>query len=340
MEAHLLLVRQKDTFQEQQSPTESNPEASDEEVEHTGYMMQIERGLTSQTAEALGLSTPGKAMLKSVSMGDETSRDAFKGKVRIANWEGKVLIDSGATANFVAQHIVQRLQLPTTPLPTPLQVTYGGKNKGQITMMAEVDVQLGEVKQRLAFLVIPNTIDLTLGKQWMRQHRTQTDWDNDLLLFLHDGKQYHVPPLTHVDPQQLLDRRQCATALCEEGSTWMLACVEEEEARQRQRKDWKEEWKQKYPALFCDELPPGLPPAREVEHPIGRNSWQSTANQRDLPMFSDGAGGDEEAAGKAPQGRAHSSKRVAIWGTCHFHPKENGRTPYVHRLQSIECNHG
>ena len=83
----------------------------------------------------------------------------------------KILVDSGATNNFIHPRLVKRLGLGTNPLEKPKKVwnVNGTTNKGgELTHYVDLEVKTGSEKQKMRFLITDlGDDDLILGYPWL-----------------------------------------------------------------------------------------------------------------------------------------------------------------------------
>jgi gag-polyprotein putative aspartyl protease len=94
--------------------------------------------------------------------------------------EEKVLLDSGATSNFIDHRIIKRLKLPLCPLPTPIVVRNidGTKNKaGRITHYVNLVIRQGQKEKAMKFHVTHLGDDsLILGYPWFETFNPTINW--------------------------------------------------------------------------------------------------------------------------------------------------------------------
>ena len=92
----------------------------------------------------------------------------------------KVLIDSGATANFLDRRVAKRLGFKPKKLerPVPVKNVDGTPNKdGQLTHCVHLWVQLGEKKELMLFYLTNLGEDRTiLGFPWLTAFNPKINW--------------------------------------------------------------------------------------------------------------------------------------------------------------------
>ena len=99
-----------------------------------------------------------------------------------------IMIDSGATSNFIHQSLVDRLDLPQIKkdIPIPLEVIDGTPiSSGKITHHTKpLRIQFQGHQEDLVFNIIPlGKYDAILGKPWLRFHNPRINWEEDSIVF-------------------------------------------------------------------------------------------------------------------------------------------------------------
>ena len=93
----------------------------------------------------------------------------------------KVLIDSGATANFLDRRVAKQLGFKPKKLerPVPIKNVNGTPNKdGQLTQCVHLWVQLGEKKELMLFYLTNLGEDRTiLGFLWLTTFNPKINWN-------------------------------------------------------------------------------------------------------------------------------------------------------------------
>lgn len=97
-----------------------------------------------------------------------------------------VLIDSGATHNFISPDIVEKSHIETSAHNNfTILVGMGISVKGSLICKG-VNLHLQAVKITSDFIVLePGSADIILGVQWLRTHGTcEVDWEKQILSFI------------------------------------------------------------------------------------------------------------------------------------------------------------
>ena len=102
-----------------------------------------------------------------------------------ATAEREVLIDSGATDNFICKRLLQRLQISYLPLKAPLRIwnVDGTHNQdGEITHFTDLQVHTGTDTKLLRFLLTNLGKDeVILGYPWLTAFKPTIHWKDATL---------------------------------------------------------------------------------------------------------------------------------------------------------------
>jgi hypothetical protein len=205
-----------------------------------------------------------------------TSLLKFAGKAH--NQNVSVLVDGGATGNFISEEIIQRL-------PEAKIYDYEGPNvvlangtKQQLTQMAFVRLKVGMYQDTLRFEIMSlgPTCDLILGKPWLSHYNPIIDWRTNHLRFKQGNKAITwKPPLTVSNifhqPIDIISPSQVDRMLSDGETEYMyLAFVQDNAAGQDETvtDSQLQQILNDYATVFPTELPHGLPPVRSVDHTI------------------------------------------------------------------------
>ena len=122
----------------------------------------------------------------------------------------KILVDSGATNNFIHPRLVKCLSLGTNQLEKPKKVWNmdGTTNKGgELTHYVDLEVKTGSKKQKMHFLITDLGDDnLILGYPWLSTFEPKFSWHDGIIdtQFLPiiirslDWKQWRQPIVAHI----------------------------------------------------------------------------------------------------------------------------------------------
>lgn len=96
----------------------------------------------------------------------------------------RVLIDSGASNDFISTATVSHLQLPTSLLPKQLRIRLADGSRSSTAHKVSLLLQFTPTFSETRDLIVTNleTFDVILGKPWLAQHNPQIDWSTNTIL--------------------------------------------------------------------------------------------------------------------------------------------------------------
>lgn len=177
-----------------------------------------------------------------------------------------VMIDSGATHNFISPAAVRNLHLKTTRYDN-LNVLLGTGVSVQGTGVCEkVQVQLPDMSFSTDFIVLElGNVDVILGVQWLRTlGKCTVDWEHNEWSFCYEGK----PVMLRGDPSlhaQNVSLKTLSTSVWKEERI-ELGHMEEKTSDTVTLPEKIEQTLRVYEEVF--QKPQGLPPMRGREHSI------------------------------------------------------------------------
>lgn len=112
-----------------------------------------------------------------------------------------ILIDCGATHNFISEKLVKKLLIPTKETAHYGVIVGSGTAIQGKGVCEGVEIQLENWKLKEEFLPLElGGVDVVLGMQWLHSLGiTVVDWKNLMLTFIAEGKQVSIkgdPSLT------------------------------------------------------------------------------------------------------------------------------------------------
>ena len=140
-----------------------------------------------------------------------------------ATAEREVLIDSGATDNFICKNLLQRLKIATLPIEVPLKIwnVDGTHNQdGKITHFTDLQVRTGTDTKILRFLLTNLGRDeVILGYPWLTAFEPIIHWKDATL-----DKQHQPVVISSINPGEI----QVSSAITED--EWVMMNEDPEEA--------------------------------------------------------------------------------------------------------------
>ncbi|KOM50008.1 hypothetical protein LR48_Vigan08g083500 [Vigna angularis] len=213
--------------------------------------------------------------LSAISAGGLTSPKTMKLKGRIEGREVLVLIDNGASHNFIRQELVEEMGMTVVETP-PYRVSLGdGYQKKTGGCCEEVRIVLGEVEVVEKFHLFElGGVDVILGVEWLEKLGEVTlDWSKLTMAYHQLGRKVRIqgdPTLERkmVEPEALLKMVEAEMWLL----IWECGYLESKEGGEKCQLLTESQGRElelllsKYEKVFAD--PVGLPPDRGMVHHI------------------------------------------------------------------------
>lgn len=113
-----------------------------------------------------------------------------------------VLVDCGASDDFLSAQFVQRYGLASTT-DDPLTVTLAdGSQLPSSQTASKAYLRIGRYHDKLHFNILPlSNCDLILGKRWLESVNPQIDWRQNTLTFQHRGETVMLKSRATVQPR-------------------------------------------------------------------------------------------------------------------------------------------
>lgn len=277
----------------------------------------------------------------------------FSGK--LGRCHAKLLVDSGASYNFVAQEFVNKNHLTTMEIAGPTIQVADGTLYG-CNHQVETTVRIGHYLSKMQAYVLPlkGTYDVILGTPWLAAANPSIDWQQRTMTVLSDGQPLVLKP---TEPPALPETPVLSTLQVyhemRRGAKVFLAIVRqveetpdelptppetsgqpELESRSSQTplpdsiqtriREHVERLKREYADVMPDELPNELPPPRTVDHKIELEPGAKPPNQKYYRLSYKE---QEECKRQIEEGLAKGFIRPSTspWGSpVLFVPKKNG----------------
>ena len=108
----------------------------------------------------------------------------------------QVLIDSGASENYVSPHVINSIDKSKLIPVNDRQVETASGSISQIKHKTIMDIDFNGVQNKIAAFVFPTKFDLILGRSWLKQAQPTPDWENDTW-YLNNGR-VKLQPCTNI----------------------------------------------------------------------------------------------------------------------------------------------
>lgn len=216
----------------------------------------------------------------------------FRGK--IGRCHANVLIDSGATDNFIALQFVQKNRIKSKNISGPrVQLADGSAHRCQ-EALTKTKLTIGAYQDAITAYVLPlQNYDLILGKRWLEQHDPDIRWRANTIRFHHQGRSILLQPDPDPEtpPEATLSLLQVERAV-NQGADVYLGLLRVSPVPDRtpatppdstelppsttattpvpgkKHQKMVDDLLQEFRGVFPESLPPGLPPQRDVDHKI------------------------------------------------------------------------
>lgn len=183
-----------------------------------------------------------------------------------------ILVDSGASTEFLSTRFNAKLGLPSVPKKDNVGVVLANGLTQTVSLQPALKLSTGTYRDTMDFLVtdLSEGIDVILGKSWLSRINPHIDWQTDVLSFVHGDRSHKLCPTVDRGAQTGIEcisalQVQRASAQGAEiflGHVRLVGNVETGEINP-EVVALLEEFKD----IFAD-LPHGVPPPRAVDHDI------------------------------------------------------------------------
>ena len=165
--------------------------------------------------------------------------------------EVSALVDSGASHNFMSKELIDQLGISVQSTGKNLVLADGTKHQSITCCTVTVEYEGRTNKER--FYVCPIVRSMILGKEWLDNWNPMIDWKTHSVRLTGTPE----PSVENVDLEEDLD-----------GGEMLLAFVNMGTEATKESRPALKELLDSFQDIFCNELPPGLPPQRSVDFEI------------------------------------------------------------------------
>ena len=122
-----------------------------------------------------------------------TSSSLIKLQGSVSGHRAIILIDSGATGNFVSASFVEKHRLPSIPLAKQDFVTLAdGSQQAAGSTVPSLPVSVMSYSDCIDFISLPlHGYDIILGMPWLRAYNPQIDWKSSTIVFVGPDQCHH-----------------------------------------------------------------------------------------------------------------------------------------------------
>ncbi|XP_013694964.1 uncharacterized protein LOC106399026 [Brassica napus] len=200
----------------------------------------------------------------------------FHSKCTISGKVCKFIIDSESSENVIAEEVVNKLQLATELHPYPYKLAWlNQKTDLLITRRALISFSVGEsYKDQIQCDVAPmDACHLLLGRPWIFDRRIQHDGFLNTYSFHFNNRHFTLQPFEpekhnpSPSPVLILNRKPFETSMREKGLVLILINSTPSLSAPTVPAAFTP-LLQEFCDVFPDDLPPGLPSLRDIQHRI------------------------------------------------------------------------
>ncbi|XP_056158507.1 uncharacterized protein LOC130134829 [Syzygium oleosum] len=219
-----------------------------------------------------------------VSLDNEQRENIFHTRCTINGKVCSVIIDGGSCTNVALTTLVDKLKLPTTKHPQPYKLQWLNQgNDLKVTKRALISFSIGKnYRDQVLCDVIPmDACHLLLGRPWQYDMNAVRDGHKNTYSFRKEQKCITLLPLNpslihrnqpgegNTGKESLfLNETRVERAISKQKNVFALLMVEKKSEIERPIHPKKHRLLKDFADVFPEDLPPGLPPIRGIEHQI------------------------------------------------------------------------
>ena len=200
-----------------------------------------------------------------------------------------LLVDCGASSNFVSTEFIKNNNLRISTASTVNTVTLAdGSQQVSCGTLEHACITIGTYTDHFDFTVLPlPKYDAILGQSWLQSLNPNIDWIKQSISLIHDGHRhsftatsdptpYHATKnllnsllITKASLKQSIRRRDVELLILVQhtnDTTLHLSSIDQ--GTTDKYTEYRKSLLIEYKDVFPPELPPGLPPRRDVDHKI------------------------------------------------------------------------
>ncbi|KAL1203462.1 RNA-directed DNA polymerase-like protein [Cardamine amara subsp. amara] len=269
-----VMIIRPDGEYESQDEAEEVPEGSEEDIvdyPETGELLVIRRALST-------LYDPETIQRENI----------FHTRCTVNTKVCSLIIDGGSCTNVARKYLVDKLGLPKTKHPRPYRLRWlNNETELRISEQVSVPFSIGKYADQVLCDVVPmHAGHLLLGRPWQFDKEALHNGRTNYYTFTHKEKKHSLAPLTPqkvFEMQKTMDKGDQVSKTnlyitpttvfksLEAKDTVLLMIFKESLVSGSGQEDYPvavQELLKKFIDVFPEDIPPGLPPVRGIEHQI------------------------------------------------------------------------
>eukprot|EP00798_Chlamydomonas_sp_ICE-L_P031110 gene31110-6241_t len=157
---------------------------------------------TSKSATSPGTGNQSEHLLSLASQHQDPDQPEklllFQGS--ISGIKCTILVDGGATNNFISERFRKQAKLATVEITSPMSVAMGDGTTHAVTRkIPGAHIQIDDFKDTIPLCEtsLTSTFDIVLGKPWLRKHNPTINWREDVISWTSHGRWYELDAHRH-----------------------------------------------------------------------------------------------------------------------------------------------
>ncbi|KAJ0442056.1 putative nucleotidyltransferase, Ribonuclease H [Helianthus annuus] len=245
-----------------EEPVENEGDSEDGVIElqpDEGECLVIRRALNSSAAQKI----------------NSQRESIFHTRCTVSNKVCSLIVDGGSCTNAASQAMVTKLHLTTTPHPSPYNIQWLNHGKGiQVTHQVLISFSIGKRYHDdvLCDIIPMDACHILLGRPWQFDRKVVHDGFKNTYSFTKDDKNITLLPLIP-DPDPSLATASLGVLLKAELREYkavkeFILMGIEAEPEPTTIHPLAQVLLDRFSKVFPEEIPPGLPPLRQIQHKI------------------------------------------------------------------------
>ena len=242
----------------------------------------------AQSTQPISSPTTSKQI---ISVTSNINSQLIKFHGQLAGKPALILLDSGASGNFISSHFISKHNIHSVSCPDQSIVLADGTEQSSTMQAPSLCVNIGKYQEKMDLSAIPlSGYDAILGMPWLEQHNPFIDWKMRTVKFNYNKAQYTLNPSKeesnnarkNVASLCLLSANNFAKEVRKEKLTTYVVFVqthtentlenhkEIDKYNHEERIENEDEMSicSEFADVFPSDLPLKLPPSRSVDHRI------------------------------------------------------------------------